>query len=190
MSTPTPEGNAPKHHVYDDIEEHDNVLPNWWLATLFGTIVFAFGYWFYYHTGHYAELPSEEHARIVAEREAARLKALADAKPAGDKEIEALMNDQTALAEGKQTFTTICAACHGQEAQGLAGPNLTDAYWIHGHTPSDIVKAVSAGFPDKGMPPWEPVIGPAKVRSVAAFVMTLKNKNVPGKEPQGDLVKE
>ncbi len=192
MSTDNHNQNPGSNHpTYDGIEEHDNVLPNWWLATLFGAIVFAFGYWFFYHTMHYAELPSEETARIDKEREAARLKALADAKPASDTEIEAMIKDPAMLAEGKTTFTTICVACHGAEGQGIAGPNLTDAYWIHGHTPTDIAKAVAAGFPELGMPPWEPVIGPQKVRSVAAYVMTLKNTNVAGgKAPQGELVKE
>ena len=50
-------------HVYDDIEEEDNQLPHWWLAILFGAIVFAFGYWFVYEVT--ATLPSPL-ARFVA----------------------------------------------------------------------------------------------------------------------------
>ena len=49
----------------------------------------------------------------------------------------------------------------------------------------EIAKSVTDGFADKGMPPWGPVLGPDKVRKVSAFVLTLKGKNLPGKEPQG-----
>ena len=36
-------------------------------------------------------------------------------------------------------------ACHGPEAAGAVGPNLTDKYWIHGSKMSEIVDVIAKG---------------------------------------------
>ena len=43
------------------------------------------------------------------------------------------------------------------------------------------------GVPDKGMAAWSGQLGPRRVQTVVAHVLTLKGKNVPGKAPEGDL---
>lgn len=33
-------------HVFDgDIREYDKCMPNWWLFTFWGGVIFSFGYW-------------------------------------------------------------------------------------------------------------------------------------------------
>ncbi|MBS1149155.1 MAG: cbb3-type cytochrome c oxidase subunit [Myxococcaceae bacterium] len=96
-------------------------------------------------------------------------------------------NDPAVLAEGKQLFTTACIACHGPEGQGLVGPNLTDSAWINGSAPVTIHRSISKGNPDKGMVPFENLLGDRQVRKVTAFVLSLKGKNLPGKPPEGKV---
>jgi cytochrome c oxidase cbb3-type subunit 3 len=173
-------------YTYDnDLQEEDNHLPNWWLFILFGSILFAFGYWFVYHTVKSLPTPVAEYAVDVAKVKADRAAVLA-ANPMSDEALAAMRDDPARIEEGKKVFSTICMACHGLKAEGLVGPNLTDKFWIHGNKPSEIAKSVQGGYPEKGMPPQGDALGPEKMRSVVAYVLTLRNTNVPGKDPQGD----
>ena len=171
-------------HVYDDIEEEDNHLPRWWLFILYATMVFSVGYWFVYHTADLRPTPNEAYrARVEA-----LLAEQAAAGSATPETVLALAGDPAALEQGAEVFRSTCAACHGQLGEGLVGPNLTDRYWIHGAGPEKVLAAIDQGFPEKGMPPWGAILGPDRTAHVAAYVLSLEGTDVPGKEPQGELV--
>jgi cytochrome c oxidase cbb3-type subunit 3 len=172
-------------HRYDDIEEEDNHLPNWWLFILFSTTIFMFGYWFVYHTLKVLPSPPVEYATEIDALKKARIAA----NPMSDDALAAIARDPAMIEEGKKVFASTCASCHGPEAAGLVGPNLTDNYWIHGAKPTDIAKSMTEGYPEKGMPSWGPILGAEKVRKVTAFILSIRNTNVAGgKAPQGDPV--
>ena len=74
----------------------------------------------------------------------------------------------------------------GEQGQGVIGPKLTDEAWIHGTGELlHIYKTVSDGVPAKGMPSWRMQLSAVQVRELAAFVGTLRGKNLPGKAPEG-----
>jgi mono/diheme cytochrome c family protein len=90
------------------------------------------------------------------------------------------------IAQGKKLFSSdgLCFSCHGPEAKGLVGPDLTDGIWLIGKGSFDeivarILEGVPAGKSKSGviMPPK----GGAKlkdeqVRAVAAYVWSLSRK--------------
>ena len=101
--------------------------------------------------------------------------------------LVALTKDPNAVALGKQVFPSTCAACHRGDGGGNVGPNLTDDFWLHGSAPEKIFKTIASGVPDKGMPAWQPQLGPLKTQAVTAYVLGLKGTNAPGgKAPQGE----
>lgn len=171
------------HAAHDGIEEEDNHLPRWWLFTLFGAIVFSFGYWFYYQ---HLSGPGQREELAAQEKKLADLREKAAAANVSDESLQSLAKDPAAVARGAEIFKAHCVACHEAKGEGKVGPNLTDAYWIHGGEPTTVYKTIVQGVPDKGMLAWGPVLGSAKAREVAAFVLTLKGTNVPGKAPEGD----
>jgi mono/diheme cytochrome c family protein len=77
-----------------------------------------------------------------------------------------------------------CYACHGSNAQGTVGPNLTDAEWLHSDGSYDaIVKQVTTGVPKEQsksglvMPPrGGSTITDDEVKAVAAYVYSLSHK--------------
>jgi len=91
------------------------------------------------------------------------------------------------IAQGDKVFhgPGNCYACHGTNAQGSVGPNLTDAEWIHSKgSYEDIVKQVTNGVPKEEsksgivMPPrGGSTISDEDVKAVAAYVYSLSHKS-------------
>ncbi len=176
-------------HEYDGIIELDNQLPRWWLFTLFGAVVFAAGYWLYFHSYQRADLPmaayeKEKAAQLAAEAE--QLKLAGEVTP---ELLTKLSQDPATVEQGKAVFAEICVTCHAEGGRGNIGPNLTDDYWLHGSEPVAVYGTIRNGFLPKQMPAWGKALGEERVRAVSAFVLTIKGTNVPGgKAPQGDKI--
>lgn len=177
------------NHDYDGIKEFDNPLPNWWLITFYGTIIFAFIYFIHYEFGGGPTL-KQELSVAMKDVEAAKAANAASAPAETEESLTSQMAAAGAIENGKQVFAAKCAACHGENLQGLIGPNLTDNYWIHGKgTRKDIVAVIRTGVADKGMPAWETLLKPEELVAVAGYVYSKKGSNpANAKAPQGELV--
>ncbi len=174
-------------HEYDGILEMDNQLPRWWLYTLLGAIVFAAGYWVYFHSYELGELPNAEYARQRSEANAAEAEKLMAAGEATPEMLLALSNDAKTALDGKAIFDANCVTCHADGGKGKVGPNLTDDAWIHGHEPMQIYALVKEGFTAKQMPAWGVKLGETRLRQAVAYVLSIMGTNVAGgKAPQGN----
>jgi cbb3-type cytochrome c oxidase subunit III len=90
-----------------------------------------------------------------------------------------------AIAKGDSLFHKEgnCYACHGANAEGAVGPNLTDATWLHSDGSYDaIVKQITTGVDQKqsksgiAMPPkGGSSISDEDVKAVAAYVWSLSH---------------
>ncbi len=171
-------------HEYDGIKEYDNPLPGWWVALFWGTFLFGLGYAFHYHVSgngtSVAESYAEETALAQKEQAARALK-----ESVSEDGLKQLMLDPATLAEANTLFSQRCTPCHGEHGQGVIGPNLTDSSWLHGGTLLEIYRTIGEGVPEKGMPSWKMQLTPQQLRQVAAFVGSLRGKNLPGKPPEG-----
>jgi cytochrome c oxidase cbb3-type subunit 3 len=180
-----------KFHEYDGIIEHDNPLPNWWLWSFLLSIIFGSLYFLHYEI---SGAPTLQDELKVSMAQIEKLQAAhATSEPAEtEQDLEKAFDNKELLAAGGSEFQAKCAACHGQDLQGVIGPNLTDKYWLHGKGfRTDIVKVIREGVADKGMPPWGPILKKQEIHALAAFIYSKRGSNPAGaKAPQGDAVED
>lgn len=180
---PQPSGDEPqlRPHTYDGIQEFDQKLPNWWLLTLYGTIVFSIVYWFAHYEARLIPSDGERVDAAMSRIEAVRLAALVDLLD--DDNLWQMSRNPAFVAAGREIYRTTCAACHGSNLEGGTGPRLTDTEWVHGGRPVEVFKSINDGIPQNGMPPWGPLLGGRKVAEVTAFVLSHHQPGEPIRKP-------
>lgn len=171
------------NHDYDGIQELDNDLPPWWLYLFYFTIIFGVVYMLHYHVLGTGDSMVEAYEN---EMKAAEAQALARAQNQQSAAPLVQLTDEGDLAAGKEVYMVNCVPCHGQFGEGGVGPNMTDAYWIHGGEIADLVNTINVGVPEKGMISWAPILSKKQMQQVASYILTLQGTNPPNaKEPQG-----
>ena len=94
-----------------------------------------------------------------------------------------LRAEEPDLAAGKRLFVTNCTSCHGLNATGGAGPNLTDQNYLHGDGYYDIFDVILNGVKNKPMEPWRDRLTVPEIEQVTAYVFSLKDSRPNAKEP-------
>lgn len=179
-----------KYHEYDGIIEHDNPLPTWWLWTFFLTIIFSFLYFIHYSLGTSGPTLTDELNLAMAELEKSKAAAVASAPMETENSLAEIFSKPEMISLGAGQFSAKCAACHGADLQGLIGPDLTDKFWMHGKGDRlAILKVIRDGVPEKGMPPWGPVMKRDEIYAVASFILSKKGSQPAGsKGPEGEAI--
>jgi len=98
-------------------------------------------------------------------------------------------NTAAAVANGDASYTAACAACHGANQEGVVGPSLADADWLHGSDENTVFRNISKGIsaevaktgkgamPAKGL---NPGLTDAQVWEIV-FFLESKNKSIKAK---------
>jgi cytochrome c oxidase cbb3-type subunit 3 len=74
------------------------------------------------------------------------------------------------IAAGRSLFQRSCTACHGGNAKGGRGPDLTSGQWRWGSSDADIVRNILHGIPGTEMPAF-----PLRPREGEQIVMYLRS---------------
>lgn len=173
---------------YDGIKELDNPTPPWFNFIFYTTILVGILYILNYHVFKSGQLQDEEYTTEVTESKAEVAAYLAKAGNLIDENSVTLLTEKAALSNGEKMYQEKCAVCHVNDGGGAVGPNLTDAYWIHGGDVKSIFKTIKYGVAAKGMIAWQNTFNGKQMQELASYVKSLQGTTpAKPKEAQGVL---
>jgi len=104
--------------------------------------------------------------------------------------VSLLMGQQAAgvdTSAGEKLFQKFCTACHGENAKGGRGPDLTTGDWRWGRSNNAIARNILQGIPGTEMPAF--AMSPGDAESIVAYLRSLRagapEENVRGNPAAG-----
>lgn len=180
-----------REHEFDGIQEYDQKLPNWWLFTFYGAVVWFVCHWaFYYHTDLIKSPQERVKSGIIAVQQA---KAKELEKTLASLDDATLVHEWATkpevVAAGEATYLTNCTACHGADLSAtmtagttkvpLPGLPLNDHQWKFGGKPMQIFKLINEGSPPEStgnngakMQVWGQSLSPKQIAEVVSYLIT------------------
>lgn len=188
-----------REHEYDGIQEFDQKLPNWWLFTFYGGIVWFIVYWvLYYHTPVYKTDQEQIVAQVTALQQKKDAELAATLASLDDVTLVSKWSaDPAIVASGEATYSINCVACHATDLSAtmdaggtkipLPGLSLVDGQWKYGPKPMDVFNLINKGTPPESpghngakMQAWGQMLTPKQVAEVTAYLISKNPKDFGG----------
>ena len=83
-----------------------------------------------------------------------------------------LAGNATAITQGRNIYRGRCAVCHGIDAKGYRGSDLTTGDWVHGGSDAQVFKTIKSGITGTEMPA-NGTMSDDEVWMVTAYLRTL-----------------
>ncbi len=173
-------------HDFDGISELDNPAPPWFMYLFYSCILFSVVYMIRYSWLKTGPDQKQEYDQAVLVLEARTQSYLAKQADNVDERTVKYIQDKNKLMEAQSIFKQKCATCHGQNAEGATGPNLTDEYWLHGNTINQIFSTIKYGVSGKAMIPWKDQLPSSKIAALASYILSIQgSKPANASKPEG-----
>lgn len=102
-------------------------------------------------------------------------------------ETNPLAGNATAVRQGQNIFRGRCAVCHGIDAKGYRGSDLTTGDWVHGGSDRQVFRTITTGVPGTEMPA-SGNLSEDEVWMLIAYLRTLSAPGGPAAE-RGDAAR-
>ena len=101
--------------------------------------------------------------------------------------VNPLVGDAAAIRQGQNMYRGQCAVCHGIDAKGYRGSDLTTGDWVHGGADAQIAKTIAEGVPGTEMPGHRD-LSDDEVWMLVAYLRTLSAPGGPAAD-RGDAAR-
>lgn len=175
-------------HEYDGIREFDNPVPGWWHWILWLTVGFSILYYIFFTFSPEAWTVQDSWERAQADAYRRVFGTLGELKP-DEATIVKLAHDERMMALARSMFVGNCAQCHGRDAGGITGVNLTDDSYKNVRSIVDLYAVITKGANFNAMPAWENRMSANERILMAAYAASLRGTNVAGgKAAEGNSI--
>lgn len=113
--------------------------------------------------------------------------AVAASQEADKPRTNPLQGNPTALKQGQNIYRGRCAVCHGIDAKGYRGSDLTTGDWVHGGSDAQIFQTIRAGVVGTEMP-GHANMSEEEIWMVITYLRTLSAPGGPAPE-RGDAAR-
>jgi len=160
------------HHDHDGITEDREQRPPVYFNILFyGLIIWGVAFMAFYLLSGWSS-DAEFQQKMTAHKEQHQQESTAPEQPAPKAEQSQVAATTPAAPDAAALFSERCAMCHGADATGGIGPNLTAAEYIYGKTPEEVKTSIADGRP-KGMPSFASQLSQEELQSLVDYLISL-----------------
>ena len=163
-------------HDFDGILENRVSSPPVYFAVLFyGLIIWGVAFCAFYLLSGWSS-DAEFQQKMAAYEEHFQEESPSDpAKPPAAKGTESVAATATSSEPAAETAATIyaerCAMCHGADAKGGIGPDLTAEEYVHGKSPEQVTKSIKNGV--GSMPAFGNQLKEVEIKALVDYLLSL-----------------
>ena len=114
--------------------------------------------------GEFTEIKKAKEARLAAQKEK---ESAQQAIPTNEE-----IGSTKLIEKGKKEFAERCASCHGENAKGGIGPDLTRKEFKYGKSAPQVTSSIVDGRPG-GMPSFKNDLSGEKIQGLVQYVLSL-----------------
>jgi cytochrome c oxidase cbb3-type subunit 3 len=90
--------------------------------------------------------------------------------------LKLTLKEKASIIEGMHLFRKHCGSCHGSNARGGRGPDLTDGRWAYGNSDDEIFTSISEGRSASHMPQMKGRLTEDEIRKIISFLRALEER--------------